>query len=250
MELERNKAGGVTGDAATELTWAQILGAFGIHLLTASGAAWAFLALLEAVAGRWEGMFLWLGVALFVDGVDGPLARRFKLSEALPRWSGETLDLVVDYVTYVFVPVYAIYACGLLPPVAAMTCCVAILVTSALYFADAGMKTGDNHFRGFPAIWNAAAFYLLLIHPAAWIGVLFIAVLIVMTFLPMPFIHPMRVVQLRTFNLVLLVFWSALAIDSVMHDMTAGPMVTGALCLIGVYIIGGGFISASIRKPV
>jgi phosphatidylcholine synthase len=80
---------------------------FAVHVLTASGAALALFALMEAVREHWAAMFLWLGLALFVDAIDGPIARRFGVAETLPNWSGDTLDLVVDFLTYVFVPAYA-----------------------------------------------------------------------------------------------------------------------------------------------
>ena len=111
-------------------------------------------------------MFLLLGVALLVDAVDGPLARRFKVTELAPRWSGDVLDLVVDFTTYVFVPAYAVPIAGLMPEPWSVVAGVAIAVTGALYFADRNMKTDDNHFRGFPAVWNVIAFYLLLLKPS------------------------------------------------------------------------------------
>ena len=93
--------------------------AFAVHIFTASGAALALAALIYAVQGKWPAMFMCLGVALIVDGVDGTIARRLEVAEVLPRWSGDVLDLVVDFVTYVFVPAYAIVAGGL----AAATAC-------------------------------------------------------------------------------------------------------------------------------
>src|ERR1044072_9134616 len=101
-------------------------------------------------------MFAFLGVALFVDGIDGALARRLDVATRLPRWSGDTLDLVVDFTTYVFVPAYAVAAGGLVPPVAEVPLAVAIVVTGALYFADRRMKTAHNYFRGFPAVGDGA----------------------------------------------------------------------------------------------
>ena len=142
--------------------------AFAVHVFTASGAALALAALIYAVQGKWPAMFACLGVALIVDGVDGTIARRFKVAEVLPRWSGDVLDLVVDFVTYVFVPAYAIVASGLLPPPLALPAGIVIVVTGALYFADRNMKTADNYFCGFPALWNAAAFYLFLLKPTAF----------------------------------------------------------------------------------
>src|SRR6266478_7956949 len=139
--------------------------AFSVHIFTAIGAGVALIALLEAVREHWAAMFGWLGVALVIDALDGPIARRLDVVRVLPNWSGEVLDLVVDFVTYVFVPAYAITASGLLLPLAAPLLGIGIVVSSALYFADRRMKESDNHFRGFPALWNVAAFYLFLMHP-------------------------------------------------------------------------------------
>lgn len=220
-----------------------------LHVFTASGAAWALLALLAATNKEWAQMFLWLGVAQIVDAVDGPIARRIKIAEKLPRWSGETLDLVVDYATYVFVPAYAIMVSGLLPNLLSETAGAAIVVTSALYFADKDMKMEDNHFRGFPAIWNVAAFYLLLLSPPPALAAFIIGGFMVLTFLPVPFIHPLRVVHRRRFNIALLLIWSALAITAIARGMAAGPWVSGALCVIGLYILGGGFLRRLPEPP-
>src|SRR5438034_1480371 len=124
--------------------------AFAVHVFTAAGAALALAALVYAVRGQWAAMFLCLGIALIVDGIDGTIARRLKVAEVLPRWSGDVLDLAVDFVTYVFVPAYAIAASGLLPEVLGLPAGVVIVMTSAIYFADRQMKTADNYFRGFP----------------------------------------------------------------------------------------------------
>src|SRR6201994_3995932 len=181
--------------------------AFGVHIFTALGAGLALLALLEAVREHWAAMFAWLGAALIVDAVDGPMARRLDVLRLQPNWSGETLDLVVDFVTYVFVPAYAITASGLLLPLAAPFLCIGVVVLGALYFADKRMKASDNHFRGFPALWNAAAFYLFLLHwPPVWFTI-GIAVLIVLTFAPFHTLHPVRVVRLRWLTLWLLAAW-------------------------------------------
>jgi phosphatidylcholine synthase len=110
--------------------------AWAVHVLTACGAALALMALIFATGGHWEAMFFCLGLALVVDGVDGPLAREFKVAQVLPRWSGDTLDLVVDFVTYVFVPGYAIAASGLMPEFFAIPAGMLVVITGAIYFAD------------------------------------------------------------------------------------------------------------------
>src|SRR5215211_4606426 len=134
--------------------------AFGVHLLTAAGAALALLALLAAIENRWTLMFVWLGLALIVDAVDGTFARLARV--------GDVLDLVVDILTYVFVPSYAIAVGGLLPAAVALPLAFAIVMTSVIYFADRRMKSPDNYFMGFPATWNLVAFYLFLWRPAPW----------------------------------------------------------------------------------
>ena len=214
--------------------------AFSVHIFTAAGAALALGALIYAVRGQWTAMFLCLGVALFVDGVDGSMARAFKVAERLPRWSGDVLDLVVDFVTYVFVPAYAIAAGRLLPEPLALPAGVVVVVTGAVYFADREMKTADNYFRGFPALWNCAAFYLLLLRPAWWLTAAAVALLAMLTFVPFPFIHPMRVRRLRALNLALLAVWAALGAVALARDMMPGPWITGGLVAIGLYVLAAG----------
>ena len=214
--------------------------AFAIHIFTAAGAALGFAALLAAVERRWTVMFWCLGAALFVDGIDGTLARRFRVADVLPRWSGDVLDLVVDFVTYVFVPAYAITASGLLPPLLAIPAGMVIVVTSVLYFADRDMKTADNYFRGFPALWNAAAFYLFVLKPAPWLTATAVVVLAVLTFVPFKFLHPFRVTRLRTATLVALVLWSVLGAAALLYDLDPSPWIANSLVIIGLYFFAVG----------
>jgi phosphatidylcholine synthase len=211
--------------------------AFSVHVFTALGAGIALIALLEAVREHWAAMFAWLGIALLIDGLDGPIARRLDVARVQPNWSGEVLDLVVDFTTYVFVPAYAITASGLLLPLAAPLLGAGIVVTGALYFADRRMKTADNHFRGFPALWNAAAFYLFLLHLPPALGSLGIAVLIVLTFAPFNVLHPVRVVRLRWLTLSLVAIWVVLAGIALADDFNPGAPVTIGLCAIALYIV-------------
>ena len=201
------------------------------------GAALGFAALVAATRGEWALMFQCLGVALFVDGVDGTLARRLNVAELLPRWSGDVLDLVVDFVTYVFVPAYAITMSGLLPGLLSVPAGIAVVVTGALYFADRNMKTKDNYFRGFPTLWNAVAFYLFLLKPQPWLAAAAVAALAVLTFVPFKFVHPFRVVRLRGLNIAAVVAWAGLASVAVLCDLEPGPWVTGALVAVAVYVV-------------
>src|SRR5438477_10668335 len=212
--------------------------AFSVHIFTAIGAGVALIALLEAVREHWAAMFGWLGVALVIDALDGPIARKLDVVRLQPNWSGEVLDLVVDFVTYVFVPAYAITASGLLLPLAAPLLGIGVVVSGALYFADKRMKASDNHFRCFPALWNAAAFYLFLLHLPPALSSLGVAVLIVLTFVPFHVLHPIRVKRLRGLTLSLLAAWAVLSIVALVNDFNVGPAMTTTLCMIAAYIIG------------
>jgi phosphatidylcholine synthase len=187
-------------------------------------------------------MFVWLGVALFIDGVDGTFARRLRVADLLPRWSGEVLDLVVDILNYVFVPAFAVAAGGLLPQALAISLGILIVVTGSLYFADRLMKTSDYYFRGFPALWNVAVFYLFLLKPTPWLSAALIAALAVLTFLPFHVVHPIRIAHFRALTTGALILWTLLAIFAVMRDLQPGFWALAGLCLLAIYFVGVGFL--------
>jgi phosphatidylcholine synthase len=216
--------------------------AFTVHIFTASGAALALLAMILATGGHWAAMFLCLGLALVVDGADGPLARAFDVQKLLPRWSGDTLDLVVDFTTYVFVPAYAISASGLLPQWLAIPAGIVVVISGALYFSDRKMKTKDNYFHGFPAVWNLAAFYLYLLEPPEWVAAIAVVVLAALSFAPIKFLHPLRVQHWRMFNIVLLALWAVLAFVAVVEDLSPGIYITLPLSLIAIYFFAVGLL--------
>jgi len=215
----------------------RVAAAFAVHVFTACGAACAFLALLAAVGANWTRMFLWLGVALIIDGVDGTFARRWRVAEVLPRWSGDVLDFVVDFTTYVFVPAYAIAAGGVLPANAGIALGLIIVVTGALYFADREIKTADSYFRGFPALWNIVAFYLFLLRPSPWLAALAVVVLAAATFAPIYFVHPVRVPRWRFVNLAMLVLWAVLAAWALAQNLDPPSWVAATLAAIAVYFV-------------
>jgi phosphatidylcholine synthase len=220
--------------------------AFSVHILTACGAALGLLALLAAVRGEWPLMFLWLGLALVVDAIDGMLARALSVAERVPRWSGDTIDLVVDFTTYVFVPAYAV-AVGLMPGAFGVASGALIVITGAIYFADRRMKDDNNYFCGFPALWNLIAFYLLLLRPAPWVVAAMVVVFAVLTFVPVRFVHPFRVRALRPVTVTLLAVWSALALAAVLHDLAPALWITASLCIIALYFLGVGLLPR--RQP-
>lgn len=191
-----------------KVTWPQAR-AFSVHLLTASGSFLAFLSLVAASEERWTAMFWWLGLALFVDGIDGPIARRLEVKEILPTWSGELLDNIIDYVTYVLIPAFALYQRGLMGEGLSFLSAAIIVVSSAIYYADTGMKTKENFFKGFPVVWNMVVFTLFVIEPGEWVSFAVVVVAGVLTFVPINFLHPVRVQRLRPINLAMTLLWCA-----------------------------------------
>src|SRR3984893_2545058 len=216
--------------------------AFAVHIFTACGAVCALLALIAAVSADWPKMFVWLGIALIIDGVDGTFARRLHTAELLPRWSGDVLDLVVDILTYVFVPAYAIATGGLLPPDLAIPLGALIVITGSLYFADRKMKTADYYFRGFPALWNVAAFYLFLLKLPPWFCALAVVALAALTFVPFHVVHPIRISRLRGTTIAALIVWALLAIIALVDGLAPGFWTVAALCVLAIYFVGIGFL--------
>lgn len=222
--------------------------AFLVHILTASGAVMALLALLAAIGGRWTEMFLWLGTALVIDGIDGTFARRLHVKETLPRWSGDVLDLVVDYLTYVFIPAYVLAASPLLPPAFALPSAAAVLISGAIYFADLEMKLGDWHFRGFPALWNVFVFYLFLLDADPYVALLLTLLFVGLTFAPLRMIHPLRTKEFAKLNLALLAVWIVFGAFALWRDLDPPAFVVVAMILIAVYFLGSGSIHIGSRR--
>ena len=218
---------------------------FSVHVFTACGGACALLALFAAAESRWTQMFVWLGIALIVDGVDGTFARWVRVGELLPRWSGDRLDFVVDYATYVLAPAFALATGDVLPAALAPALGIIIAATGALYFADRQTKTTDGYFRGFPVLWNIVAFYLFLLRPPPWLAAVAIIALSVATFAPLYFIHPLRAVRWRVLNLVLLACWAALGLWTLKQDLQPPGGVAAALSVIAIYFVAVGLL----RRP-
>lgn len=183
------------------------LAAWAVHAFTASGAVLGFAALMAAGQGEPGACFAFLGLALVVDGIDGTFARAVRVREALPGIDGAVLDLVIDYLTYVLVPAVFVVFYDLLPRTLIYPGAAWILVTSLYCFANAGMKSADNYFVGFPAIWNVVVLCLWLLGMSPWTNAAVVLALGVLTFVPVKFLHPLRVRALLPLNVVMTVAW-------------------------------------------
>ena len=214
--------------------------ALAVHLLTASGAVFAMLAMLAAVNEKWDIMFVWLVVAFFVDGIDGPLARKYDVKTNAATFDGVLLDLIIDYLTYVFIPAYALFASGLLAGWTGWVAIIVITFASALYFADTRMKTKDNSFQGFPGCWNMAVIVIFATEPNHWIILGFVTLLAVAMFLPLKFVHPVRTERWRNITLPIALAWVGFAAWAAWGNFTAVPAANTGLLITSAYLIFAG----------
>ena len=210
-----------------------------VHLLTALGIVCALLATRATLAGAWEQVFVWLGLALVIDGIDGTFARMADVSAKLPRFSGDRLDLVIDYVTYVFVPALALLQAGYLGGgVLGVMLASLILLSSLFHFSDTESKSDDHCFVGFPAIWNIVAFYVFALRLPVWLAVLLVIVCAALTFVPLRWAHPLRTPLLWPITFALTGLWVVAACVTIWSGFPAGPMAEAVLLLAALYGVG------------
>ena len=219
-------------------TW-QKLGSLFVHGYTATGAVLALLIVLAAVDGDVQ-RALWLGLAaLFIDGTDGMLARRFDVKERLPWFDGALLDNIVDYLTYVFAPVVLLLQTGYLPEGTAGTVVAVLpLIASSYQFCRVDAKTDDHFFLGFPSYWNVVTFYVIALGLGAATTSLVIVVCALLVLVPVAYIYPSRMLVLRTPTLVLSAVWLVLyaAIVAQLPDPSV-LLVAASLAYIAYYCV-------------
>jgi phosphatidylcholine synthase len=227
------------------------LRAYGTHAFTATGAIFAFLALLAAVESRWAEMFGWLIVAFIVDGVDGALARRTDVVNNAPIIDGSLLDLIIDFLTYVFIPVFALYRAGLLEGTAGLVAAYVVVFASSLYFADTRMKTPDKSFSGFPATWNMLALVAFATELPSRVMLPVVAVLTVAMFVRVKFIHPVRTERWRPMSLPVAVTWTLIAGWAAMSEFVIPGWAGTLLLASSVYLASAGAVQQLLdaREP-
>jgi len=185
----------------------KVLQSYLVHIFTVSGVFLSFLALAEAIDGNLPLMFFYLAIALFVDGIDGSLARRVDVKKYTPNINGEILDNIIDFLNYVFVPSFVIYWLELVPKGLELLIAGLILTVSCYTFANNNIKTSDFYFSGFPALWNVVVLYFYILNTDPFTNLIVILILSILTFIPIKYLHPFRVKKLRKTSLSFLLIW-------------------------------------------
>ena len=192
-----------------------------MHGFTASGAVLGFLAIISIFNNDLVGAFLWLGLALLIDGIDGSLARKIGVLDKTPNIDGSTLDNVIDYLNYVIIPALMIYWFQMVPNGWEIILPAGIFAVSLYTFANMNMKTNDYYFSGFPAVWNIVVLYFYILNTHPIINVIIILLLFIFTFIPIKFVHPLRVKKIRNLTIFCTVLWSATTLKLV----TTNPVI-------------------------
>jgi phosphatidylcholine synthase len=210
---------------------------FSVHVLTASGGAVALLALYAAIERDFATTFAWLGVAIFIDGIDGTLARAARVTETAATIDGVVLDLVIDFLTYVIAPIVALWRSDLMPTLVSFWIGLVVTIASALYFADTRMKTADNWFRGFPSLWNVFVFYLFVFRLPWLVNAAAMLIAAALMFAPIVFVHPLRVEKLRVPTIAATIAWFVFAAFAIFERLDAGPLVKLGLIATALYFL-------------
>ncbi|MDO8288286.1 MAG: phosphatidylcholine/phosphatidylserine synthase [Parvibaculum sp.] len=234
---------GVTGKALVTLR-ARIAAAWAVHAFTATGVVTGLLAIAALISGDFRLALLWLGAALLIDGFDGPMARKVNVNAYAPNMDGAILDLVIDYLNYTVIPALLVYRFGLVPYGFAIPAAAYIMMTSLYCFGNRDMKTEDNYFQGFPAVWNLVVLFFYITASPAWLNLLVIIALGILTFVPLKFVHPFRVVRFRALTIAMTGAWGALAVVLVLGSApdsppaVSNPTAYWAFLAVSLYFLG------------
>jgi len=195
----------------------------------------AFLALRSVVGGDVRAAFLWLAAAIVVDATDGALARAARVRQRLPRFDGARLDDIVDYLTFVFVPVFLIEHEGLLPAGPGLAIVAAVLLASAYGFSRDDAKTADHFFTGFPSYWNIVALYLVATNTGPWVNAAILITLVALVFVPIGYVYPSRTPALRKTTVGLGMLWGLAALAIIWQLPSPPPALVYGSLLFPIY---------------
>ena len=225
------------------------LSAYSVHAFTGSGAILGFLAIVSILNNDQVGAFLWLGMALLVDGVDGTLARKVGVEEKAPNLDGVILDSIVDFLSYSVIPALMLYWFAMLPSGFEIIGSALIIGVSLYTFINVNMKSDDYYFVGFPACWNIVLLYFFILNTNEWINLIVIFVLSVLTFVPWKFVHPLRVKSFRNLTIFFTVIWAATTLRLVTKS-EINLMINDTIVLIIWLICTGYFIWISFISSI
>ena len=216
--------------------------AWGVHIYTALGAVLGFVALDAVFRHDYRLTFTMLAMALLIDASDGALARKVRVKHVIPWIDGELLDNIIDYFTYVIVPVAIFMQPGVLPEGSGYAA-LSVLLASAYGFCRTDAKgIIEHYFRGFPSYWNVMAFYFIVLRTSPALNLIVMLVAAVFVFVPMRWLYPSRMEELRGLTIALGVLWAAMGVVLI-ATLPASPQWLAWLSLFyPIYYIAGSVV--------
>ncbi len=171
----------------------EIAFAWSVHVFTSLGILAAFMAMIAIDQGEWARSFLWLFVCFIIDGLDGTLARKARVTEILPNMHGKNIDYVIDFSTYALIPAFFFYKADMAPPTAMLPTLAIMLLSSALYYGKNNMVEDEQYFIGFPVLWNFVVFFQFFVFDNHLIlNVISVVIVGVLHFIPLRYAYPSR----------------------------------------------------------
>ena len=178
-----------------------------VHLLTCTGLIAGFLSLTYIFKNDQKLAFMCLGVALIIDAIDGTLARKFNVSRYVKNIDGKMLDSVIDFFNYIIIPSIMIFWFNIVPVSFTILIPLIILIISAISYSNMNLMTSDNFYKGFPCIWNILLLYLYFFDFNQIPNLILISLCIILKFIPIKYLHPLRVKKLKIYSIIFLILW-------------------------------------------
>lgn len=237
-------------NSQTQHPFLAMTAAWCVHAFTLSGLFFACLAVLALNERDYKFMWLWLGIAMIIDAFDGTFARKARVRELIPWFNGEIVDIVVDYLTWTFIPAVFMYiALPMGPKPLAMAMLILVVVSSMFCYANENWKSTDYYFVGFPAAWNIVAVILWVLQFGAAANVTVVIVLSILTLVPTYYTHPFRVKKYMAINITAVTAWIiSVAVMIAIYPQQSLP-VSITFWVAGIWFLVTGAIRTITNRP-
>jgi phosphatidylcholine synthase len=176
-----------------------------VHLYTSLGLVANLFGLFALVNHNAQGFFLFNLLAIAIDGTDGFMARKLEVKKNIPEFDGALLDNIIDFLTFTFLPLSAVFFLNLMPLTQSNLFLISIpLIASSYGFCQTRAKTEDA-FVGFPSYWNIVLIYFYLFQDHLSIAMMhgILIFLAIMVFVPIHYVYPTKTKRLFKTTMVL-----------------------------------------------
>nr|WP_214646555.1 phosphatidylcholine/phosphatidylserine synthase [Borreliella californiensis] len=209
-----------------------------VHIFTASGLIVGLYSIISIVNSDYSLLLKLTVMGLIIDGIDGTMARKFKVKELIPKIDGTLLDNITDYINYTFIPVIFFYLGEFIEEKYKVVICTGILLSSAYQFSRTDAKTNDNYFRGFPSLWNLFVILNIIFKMEQITNLITMSICIITSFIPIKFIYPSKTKELRKITIPITIISCLIFIVSIFSELstTALKMAKTVLILYFAYL--------------